>query len=179
MRLRLWIAAVTIWSVGPIVYFALPGLGYSHAEEWNVEPRHLAERCGLFIILALGESILVMGATFADQAWTAARLLGLGPLGLFEMQRARIHPPLHEVLGWPPSPLTHGLVALRRAAREVAANPGRRFALRAAPAVLAALEGLPGALDEFAAAAGRPLVPCPDPRRFPGDEVIKESTDGG
>ncbi|WP_309139538.1 ribonuclease E/G [Siccirubricoccus sp. G192] len=108
-----------------------------------------------------------------------ARLLGLGPLGLFEILRSRVHPPLHEVLGWPPSPLTHGLAALRRALREVAASPGQRLGLRAAPAVLAALEGLPGAMEEFTAAAGRALVPCPDPRRFPGDEVIEESADGG
>jgi low temperature requirement protein LtrA len=31
----------------------------------------MAERCGLFIIIALGESILVTGATFAKLAWTA------------------------------------------------------------------------------------------------------------
>ena len=60
------------------------------------------------------------------------RLLGMGPLGLFEMQRRRVHPPLHEVFGWPPSPLSHGLAALRRAAREAAAAPGRPpLALRA------------------------------------------------
>ena len=29
----------------------------------------MAERCGLFIIIALGESILVTGATFADLSW--------------------------------------------------------------------------------------------------------------
>ena len=30
----------------------------------------MAERCALFIIIALGESILVTGATFAEAAWT-------------------------------------------------------------------------------------------------------------
>ena len=30
----------------------------------------MAERCGLFIIIALGESILVTGATFGDLPWT-------------------------------------------------------------------------------------------------------------
>jgi low temperature requirement protein LtrA len=29
----------------------------------------MAERCGLFIIIALGESILITGANFADLAW--------------------------------------------------------------------------------------------------------------
>ena len=35
-----------------------------------VEGGHMAERCGLFIIIALGESILITGATFADLDWT-------------------------------------------------------------------------------------------------------------
>lgn len=30
----------------------------------------MAERCALFIIIALGESVLVTGATFADLSWT-------------------------------------------------------------------------------------------------------------
>ena len=30
----------------------------------------MAERCGLFVIIALGESILITGATFADLPWT-------------------------------------------------------------------------------------------------------------
>ncbi|RAI57431.1 ribonuclease E/G [Roseicella frigidaeris] len=94
-----------------------------------------------------------------------ARLLGLGPLGLFEIQRQRIHPPLHELLGWPLSPLSQGLAALRRAAREAAARPGRRWALRAAPAVLTALADLPGALEEAAAALGTPLQLLVEPGR--------------
>ena len=32
----------------------------------------MSERCGLFIIIALGESLLVTGATFAGMAWTKA-----------------------------------------------------------------------------------------------------------
>jgi len=107
------------------------------------------------------------------------RLLGLGPLGLFEILRQRIHPPLHEVLGWPPSPLTHGLAALRRAMREAAARPGRHLALRAAPSVLAALHGLPGALEDAAALTGLPLNLRADPLLHPGAEVIEESADGG
>jgi low temperature requirement protein LtrA len=35
-----------------------------------VEGGHLAERCAGFILIALGESIVVTGATFADLAWT-------------------------------------------------------------------------------------------------------------
>ena len=69
-------------------------------------------------------------------------------------------------------------VALRQAAREAAAVPGRRLALRAAPAVLEALRGLPGALEEFAAAAGQALVLRPD-AAGPGDAAwVEEAKDG-
>nr|WP_302474187.1 ribonuclease E/G [Roseococcus sp. MDT2-1-1] len=82
--------------------------------------------------------------------------LGFGPLGLFEMKRARIHPPLHEVLA--DRPLARGLALLRLAAREAAAAPHRVLALSAPAPVLDAIRALPGALEEFAARAGRPLV---------------------
>ena len=103
------------------------------------------------------------------------RLLGLTRLGLFEIQRPRIQPPLHEVLGAPPSALTHGLAALRRAARDAAAAPGRALALRANPAVLTALEALPGALAEMTASAGRALRLVPDPALPPGREQVEEA----
>ena len=105
-----------------------------------------------------------------------ARLLGLGPLGLFEILRQRIHPPLHEVLA---GPLTPGLAALRGAVREAAARPGRRLALLAAPAVLGALEALPGALAEAAEAIGQPLQLRPDPGRPWGQWIIEEAAHGG
>lgn len=115
-----------------------------------------------------------LGAALAEDP-LQPRLLGLTRLGLFEIQRSRIHPPLHEVLGHPPSPLTHGLAALRRAVREAAANPGRPLALRAHPAVLAALEAMPEALAAAAASAGRALRLVPDPSRAPGREEIEEA----
>lgn len=105
-----------------------------------------------------------------------ARLLGLGPLGLFEILRQRIHPPLHEVLA---GPLTPGLAALRQAVREAAARPGRRLALRAAPALMAALEALPGALAEAAEAAGQPLQLRPDPTRSWAQWTIEDASHGG
>ena len=83
------------------------------------------------------------------------------------------------MLGWPPSPLTHGLAALRRAAREIASVPGRpRFALRAAPAVAAALGGAAVAMREMAEVAGRPLELRADPSLPPGAEVLEEFRDG-
>jgi low temperature requirement protein LtrA len=50
----------------------VPGLGRSLTTDWDVEGGHLAERCSLFIIIALGEAILDTGASFAEAAWNAA-----------------------------------------------------------------------------------------------------------
>src|SRR5687768_452330 len=63
-RMALWGAALLIVSTGPVVAFWVPGLGRSETRTWNVEGHHFSERCGLFIIIALGESILVTGAAF-------------------------------------------------------------------------------------------------------------------
>ena len=55
----------------PAADFWVPGLGRSTIGDWRWRAAHLSERCALFIIIALGESILVTGATFAGMAWTA------------------------------------------------------------------------------------------------------------
>jgi low temperature requirement protein LtrA len=73
-RLGWWTAAVALEYAGPIAYFRVPGLGRSRTESWDVEGRHIAERCALFVIIALGESLLITGATFADARWTAVTL---------------------------------------------------------------------------------------------------------
>ena len=102
----------------------------------------------------------------------APRLLGLTRLGLIEIVRSRVQPPLHDVLGLPPSALTHGLAALRRATREASLAPGRRLALHAAPAVLGALRALPDALSTYAQGAGHDLALQADPLRAPGEEMV-------
>ena len=69
-RFALWGIALLIEYAGPSFRFWTPGLGASTTSDWDVEGGHLAERCGLFVIIALGESVLVTGATFAKLAWT-------------------------------------------------------------------------------------------------------------
>jgi low temperature requirement protein LtrA len=69
-RLIFWVTALAIEYVSPAVRFWIPGYGASSVAEWSVEGGHMAERCAGFIIIALGESIVVTGATFADLSWT-------------------------------------------------------------------------------------------------------------
>jgi len=65
-RLLWWALALLIELISPSLYFWVPGLGRSSLSDWNVEGNHMAERCALFVIIALGESLLVTGATFAE-----------------------------------------------------------------------------------------------------------------
>jgi low temperature requirement protein LtrA len=69
-RLILWAVALAIEYISPAVRFWIPKYGASSVAEWVVEGAHMAERCAGFIIIALGESIVVTGATFADLPWT-------------------------------------------------------------------------------------------------------------
>jgi low temperature requirement protein LtrA len=73
-RTMLWIVALGIEYLGPVVGFVVPGLGRSTTADWRVDGAHMAERCALFVIIALGESILVTGATAASQPASAANV---------------------------------------------------------------------------------------------------------
>jgi low temperature requirement protein LtrA len=73
-RLWLWIVALGIEYVAPAVRFWTPRLGFSSMEAWSVDGGHMAERCALFVIIALGESVVVTGATFTELTWSAANV---------------------------------------------------------------------------------------------------------
>jgi low temperature requirement protein LtrA len=75
-RLAWWTTALLIEVVAALAYFWVPGLGRSSTTDWDISGAHLAERCALFVIIALGESLLVTGATFAEHAWDAATVTG-------------------------------------------------------------------------------------------------------
>jgi len=64
-RLLWWVGALAIEFSGPFTMFAVPGIGKSRPEDWGISGAHMAERAGLFIIIALGEGIIMTGATFA------------------------------------------------------------------------------------------------------------------
>ena len=65
-RYVVWGIALLIEFAGPIARFWVPGLGLSSLTDWDIKGEHMAERCGLLMIIALGESLLVTGATFVD-----------------------------------------------------------------------------------------------------------------
>jgi low temperature requirement protein LtrA len=74
-RLALWAVALAIEYISPAVRFWIPRYGASSVADWMIEGGHMAERCALFIIIALGESVVVIGATFAELTWTSENVL--------------------------------------------------------------------------------------------------------
>ncbi|MFI6269416.1 low temperature requirement protein A [Micromonospora zamorensis] len=98
----LWAAAIVIEVIGLQTGFPVPGLGRSPAERWMVEGGHLAERCQAFILIALGESILVTGSTLAQHlnlTMSGAFVLAFaGSVALWWVYFARSAPAAAEVI---------------------------------------------------------------------------------
>jgi low temperature requirement protein LtrA len=73
-RALLWLAAVCTDLLGAWVGFYTPGLGWSRTSDWTIEGGHFAERCQAFILIALGESIVIIGATLTTKPVSAANV---------------------------------------------------------------------------------------------------------
>jgi low temperature requirement protein LtrA len=102
-RYVLWALALAVEYAGPVVGFYTPGLGRSTTETWRtVEGGHGAERCQLFVIIALGESILVTGTTFGEIETSVATVAAfvvafLGSVALWWIYFARAAEAAREV----------------------------------------------------------------------------------
>jgi low temperature requirement protein LtrA len=71
-REALWLLAVVLDTTAPAVGFYVPGLGRSRTTDWAIAGAHLAERCHLFLIIALGESILITGTALSEMELSPA-----------------------------------------------------------------------------------------------------------
>ncbi len=69
-RIALWVIALAVLYIVTWSGFPLPGLGRSLTTDYTIAGEHMAERCYLFITIALGESILVIGSQFGELART-------------------------------------------------------------------------------------------------------------
>jgi low temperature requirement protein LtrA len=75
-RLLLWAPALLTELAAPAAGYWMPARGRAATTDYNIEGRLFAERCQLFIIIALGESIVVTGATAAEAGLTSTVVLG-------------------------------------------------------------------------------------------------------
>ena len=73
-RALLWLGSVCVDLLGGVVGFYTPGLGRSRTSDWTIEGGHFAERCQAFVLIALGESIVIIGATLTDKPVRAANV---------------------------------------------------------------------------------------------------------
>jgi low temperature requirement protein LtrA len=73
-RALLWLASVGIDLLGGVAGFYTPGLGRSRTSDWTIEGGHFAERCQGFILIALGESIVIIGATLSEKPVSAGNV---------------------------------------------------------------------------------------------------------
>ena len=77
-RLLLWIAAVVLDLCAPVAGYWLPRRGRASTTDYDIEGGHFTERCEGFIIIALGESIVVTGATAVNAGLTPTVVVCLG-----------------------------------------------------------------------------------------------------
>jgi low temperature requirement protein LtrA len=73
-RLAIWVLALLLGYGVMWQGFVLPRLGRSLTTDYTIAGEHMANRCLLFVTLALGESILITGANFGDLASSAGRM---------------------------------------------------------------------------------------------------------
>jgi low temperature requirement protein LtrA len=62
-RTALWLVALAIDYGGPLAMFWIPWRPFIGEAAWQVTTAHFSERFALFIIIALGESVVITGAT--------------------------------------------------------------------------------------------------------------------
>lgn len=73
-RLVVWLLAVVIDYAAPLAHYRIPGIGAAPMHLWDPDPEHLAERNRLVFIIALGESILLMGGSSVAHGHLTASL---------------------------------------------------------------------------------------------------------
>jgi low temperature requirement protein LtrA len=65
-RVVLWVLSIAVYYAATATGFPLPRLGRSHTTDYTIAGEHMAQRCFLFITIALGESVLVIGSQFDE-----------------------------------------------------------------------------------------------------------------
>jgi low temperature requirement protein LtrA len=71
-RLAWWAIGLAIDLVAPLLRYALPAVGRTPLHAWRIRGKHLSERVSLFILIALGESVVVIGEHVSEQRFTLA-----------------------------------------------------------------------------------------------------------
>lgn len=76
-QLPLWAAALALELLGTVLGFAVPGRGRVQLRAWDLSGPHIAERTSLFVLIALGEGLLVTGFAFVDKESSVTSIVAL------------------------------------------------------------------------------------------------------
>jgi len=171
-----------LWGMAILLDIIAAAVG-GQQEGWNLHPEHFAERHGLFVIIALGESLIVAagGVADAEAAWTG-ELLAVAILAvattcaLWWTYFTRCKPALdhaleschgavqstmaRDVFSLAHFPMLCGVIAYAYAVEEAIAHPGEPLPFAARLAMAAGLALFVGGMvPAMWRAVHRPLVP--------------------
>lgn len=76
-QLPVWAMALGLEVVGTLTGFPLPMMGAMDMGRWDLSGAHIAERSALFVLIALGEGLLVTGFAFVDLEITVETTIGM------------------------------------------------------------------------------------------------------
>lgn len=76
-QLPLWAAALALELLGTVLGFPVPGWGKVQLRSWDLSGPHIAERTSLFVLIALGEGLLVTGFAFVDKESSVASIAAM------------------------------------------------------------------------------------------------------
>jgi low temperature requirement protein LtrA len=164
-------ARVWLWSLALLLDL---GAGFfARRVEWNIHVSHFAERHALFVIIALGESLIAIGVASADIESTLAAFLAKGAgvslvcvmwwgyfgwFGRWLEERVEESPSVDRIrncYSFLHFPVVAGVIAVAAALEEVVAHPGMPLERPAAAALALGLALYFGVVAVLALAAGR------------------------
>jgi low temperature requirement protein LtrA len=169
--IRPWIWLLAI--VADLLAAAIAGRG----AVWDMDPSHLSERHGLFVIIAIGESLIIAGSAVANQersgalAWTAAAAIFVAALLWWTyfgwLKEALEHayaavpperngPAARDAFSLAHFPLIGGIVAFAVALEGIGAHPDK-------PASIAVLASLGAGVALFVGSSALSLRLCGGP----------------
>ena len=115
-RLVVWLTGTTVVYTAMWFGFPLPRLGHSHTTDYTINGEHMAERCLLFVTIALGESIIITGTSFGElptstERWVAFVVAFIGSAAIWWIYFDRGAEAGREIISAADDPGRLGLVA--------------------------------------------------------------------
>jgi low temperature requirement protein LtrA len=77
VQLPLWALALGVELLGTLLGFRVPGLGRVNLALWDLSVAHIAERSALFVLIAIGEGLLVVGFAFVGIQPTLSSVIAM------------------------------------------------------------------------------------------------------